>query len=210
MNADTTTDTAQFKTSTRWALVLVAATFVYNSIEAAVSIVAGLSADSIALIGFGFDSLIEVSAGAVVLLHLLRRGDEDTPWEQRTAQFVGVTFILLAAYVGVEAVRDLIAAEEPGVSYVGIGIAVASLLTMPAISVAKHRLAHRINSRALEAESRETLICSYLSAALLLGLGANALLGWWWADPVTALVIVAVLAREGWEAFTRRELCCID
>lgn len=205
-----TTDALQLKSSTRWALALVAATFSYNCIEAGVSIAAGLSADSVALIGFGFDSLIEVSAGAVVLLHLLRRGDENTPWEQRTAQFVGVTFVLLAAYVGFEAVRDLVAAQEPDVSYIGIGIAVASLLIMPITSVAKHRLAHRINSRALEAESRETLICSYLSGALLIGLGANALLGWWWADPAAALVIVAVLAREGWEAFTRRELCCID
>ena len=205
-----TSDALQLKNSTRWALGLVAATLIYNSIEAAVSIAAGLDAGSIALIGFGFDSLIEVSAGAVVLLHLVRRSDDDSVAEQRTAQFVGLTFVLLAAYVGFEAVRDLTASQEPGVSYLGIAIAVASLVLMPVTSIAKHRLAHRINSRALEAESRETLICSYLSVALLLGLGANALFGWWWADPVTALVIVAVLAREGWEAFTRRELCCID
>jgi len=205
-----TTETLRLKTNTRWALALVVATLAYNCVEAALSIAAGLIAGSIALVGFGFDSAIEVSAGVVVLLHLARRSEEDSPWEQRTAQFVGVTFVLLAGYVGYEAVRDLIAAEEPGVSYLGIGIATASLVIMPAMSVAKHRLAHRINSRALEAESRETLVCSYLSAALLLGLGANALLGWWWADPVAALVIVAVLAREGWEAFTRRELCCID
>lgn len=205
-----TGDALQLKTSTRWALGLVIATLIYNSLEAVIAIAAGLSAESIALIGFGFDSLIEVSAGAVVLIHLLRRDEEDTAWEQRAAQFVGVTFVLLALYVGYEAVRDLMAAHEPDASYVGIGIAIASLVFMPALSIAKHRLAHRINSRALEAESRETLVCSYLSGALLLGLGANALLGWWWADPIAGLVIVAVLGREGWEAFTRRELCCID
>jgi divalent metal cation (Fe/Co/Zn/Cd) transporter len=205
-----TGEALQLRTSTRWAVGLVAATFLYNCIEAGVSIAAGINADSIALVGFGFDSLIEVSAGAVVLLHLLRRAEEDSPWEQRTAQFVGATFVLLALFTGLEAIRDLASSREPDVSYLGIGIAVASLVIMPATSIAKHRLAHRINSRALEAESRETLICSYLSAALLLGLGANALFGWWWADPIAALVIVAFLAREGWEAFTRRELCCVD
>ena len=203
-------DTAQLRTDTRWALGLVSATLVYNCAEAALSITAGLIAGSVALVGFGVDSTIEVSAGVIVLVHLLRRSDEDSIWEQRTAQFVGVTFILLAIYVGYEATADLIATAEPDVSYLGMGIAIASLLTMPIVSGAKHRLAHRINSRALEAESRETLVCSYLSGALLLGLGANALLGWWWADPVAALVIVAVIAREGWGAFTRRELCCID
>jgi divalent metal cation (Fe/Co/Zn/Cd) transporter len=205
-----TSETLELKSSTRWAVGLVAATLFYNVIEAGISIAAGIDAESIALVGFGLDSMIEVSAGAVVLVHLLRRSDEDSAWEQRAAQFVGVTFVLLAAFVGFEAIRDLVGSNEPAVSYLGIGIAVASLVFMPVTSVVKHRLAHRINSRALEAESRETLICSYLSGALLLGLGANALLGWWWADPIAGLVIVAVLAREGWEAFTRRELCCID
>jgi divalent metal cation (Fe/Co/Zn/Cd) transporter len=205
-----TNETLQLQTNTRWAFGLVSGTLAYNVAEALISITAGIIAGSIALVGFGFDSAIEVSAGVVVLVHLSRRTDADSAWEQRTAQFVGVTFVLLALYVGFEAARDLIAAEAPDVSYIGIGVAVASLVIMPIISVAKHRLAHRINSRALEAESRETLICSYLSAALLLGLGANALFGLWWADPIAALVIVAVLAREGWEAFTRKELCCID
>jgi len=210
MTTNLTAETVQLKTDTRWAIVLVGATLAYNCAEAVLSIVAGLMAGSVALVGFGFDSTIEVSAGVIVLVHLLNRTEEDSAWEQRAAQFIGVTFILLAAYVGYEAIADLIAAIEPDVSYLGIGIAIASLLLMPLVAVAKHRLAHRINSRALEAESRETLVCSYLSAALLLGLGANALLGWWWADPIAALVIVAVIAREGWEAFTRRELCCID
>jgi divalent metal cation (Fe/Co/Zn/Cd) transporter len=205
-----TANALELKRDTRWALGLVAATFLYNCAEAGISIVAGLSAGSIALVGFGFDSLIEVSAGAVVLLHLVQRADEESPWEQRTAQFIGATFVLLALYTGFEAIRDLATSAEPEVSYLGIGVAIASLAIMPAASIAKHRLAHRINSRALEAESKETLVCSWLSGALLLGLGANALFGWWWADPVAALVIVIFLAREGWEAFTRRELCSID
>ena len=205
-----TTGALPIKRDTRWAFGLVVATLLYNCAEAVISVLAGLEAESVALVGFGFDSMIEVSAGVVVLFHLMRRSDEDSVWEQRAAQFVGVTFILLALFVGFEAIRDLVAAEEPGVSYLGIGIAIASLVIMPTMSVAKHRLSHRINSRALEAESRETLVCSYLSAALLLGLGANALFGWWWADPIAALVIVAVILREGWEAFTRRELCCVD
>jgi divalent metal cation (Fe/Co/Zn/Cd) transporter len=189
---------------------LVAASLAYNSIEGVIAIGAGLVAGSVALVGFGFDSAIEVSAGAVVLAHLIRRTDEQTLSERRVAMFVGLTFVALAAYVGFEAIRDLLNSNRPDESYVGIAIAVASLATMPLLSRAKHRLAHDINSRALEAESRETLVCSYLSGALLLGLGANALLGWWWADPAAALIIVAVLAKEGWEAFTRRELCCVD
>ena len=189
---------------------LVGVSIAYNAIEGVVAVAAGLIAGSVALVGFGFDSAIEVSAGGVVLVHLVRRTDEQTLSERRVAIFVGLTFVALAAYVGSEAVRDLLNSNRPDESYIGIAIAAASLVVMPALSRAKHRLAHDINSRALEVESRETLVCSYLSGALLLGLGANALLGWWWADPVAALVIVAVLAKEGWEAFTRRELCCAD
>ncbi|HEY4685258.1 MAG TPA: cation transporter [Dehalococcoidia bacterium] len=200
-----------YRSNQRWAGRLVAASLTYNSIEGVVAIVAGLLAGSVALVGFGLDSGIEVSASAVVLVHLLRRNEEEeSPWEQRVAMFVGLTFLVLAVYVGFEAVRDLVTTARPDASYFGIGIAMASLAIMPVVSRLKHDLAHRINSRALEAESRETLICSYLSGALLLGLGANALLGWWWADPAAGLVIVAFLAREGWEAFTRKELCCVD
>jgi divalent metal cation (Fe/Co/Zn/Cd) transporter len=189
----------------------VAASLTYNSIEGVVAVVAGVLAGSVALVGFGFDSALEVSASSIVLLHLLRRNEEEeSTWERRVAVFVGLTFLGLAVYVGFKAIRDLVTETRPEESYFGIAIAVASLAIMPALSRAKHRLAHEINSRALEAESRETLVCSYLSGALLLGLAANALLGWWWADPAAALIIVAFLAKEGWEAFTRRELCCID
>ncbi|HLF71249.1 MAG TPA: cation transporter [Dehalococcoidia bacterium] len=195
----------------RTARLLVTLTLIYNSIEGVAAVAAGILAGSIALVGFGLDSAIEVSASAVVLVHLLRRNeDEDSDWEQRAAVFVGLTFLALAAYVGFESVSDLIRRSKPDASYFGIAIACLSLAFMPLLARIKHDKAHQIGSRALEAESRETLVCSYLSAALLVGLGANALLGWWWADPVAALVIVAFLAKEAWEAITRRELCCID
>ena len=194
----------------RTATWLVGASLGYNSIECVVAIAAGLLAASTALVGFGLDSAIEVSASAAVLLHMMTRSEEESAWEHRAAMFIGLTFVGLAIYVGFEAVNDLATSSKPAASYFGIGLAVASLAIMPGLAIAKHRLAHQINSRALEAESRETLVCSYLSAALLLGLVANAALDWWWADPVAALVIVAFLAKEGWEAFTRRELCGLD
>jgi divalent metal cation (Fe/Co/Zn/Cd) transporter len=184
---------------------------VYNMLEGALSIGAGILAGSIALVGFGADSAIEVSASVVVLVHLLSRsGDGQPEWEQRLAVFVGLTMFALAAYVAGQAIYDLWTRSEPEESFAGIGIAVASLIVMPLLSRWKHDIAHRINSRALEAESRETLVCTYLSAALLFGLGANAFLGWWWADPAAALVMVAFIVREGWEAVSRRELCCVD
>jgi divalent metal cation (Fe/Co/Zn/Cd) transporter len=184
---------------------------VYNMLEGALSIGAGILAGSIALVGFGADSAVEVSASVVVLVHLLSRsGDRQPDWERRLAVFVGLTMFALAAYVAGQAIYDLWTRSEPEESFAGIGIAVASLIVMPLLSRWKHDIAHRINSRALEAESRETLVCTYLSAALLFGLGANAFLGWWWADPAVALVMVAFIVREGWEAVSRRELCCVD
>jgi divalent metal cation (Fe/Co/Zn/Cd) transporter len=195
----------------RRAIFLVLASATYNLAEFLIAEVSGLIAGSPALIGFGIDSAIEISASAVVLVHLLQRsGQEESAWEQRIAVYVGVTLLALSAFVGGKAVYDLATASRPDESYLGIGLAVASLAFMPVMSRMKHELAHKINSRALEAESRETLVCSWLSAALLVGLSANALFGWWWADPVAALVIVAVMVREGWEAVTRKELCCVD
>lgn len=195
----------------RRAILLEIAVILYNLLEGTIAITAGLLAGSVALVGFGLDSAIEVSASIAVLTHLwLNRDDEALDWERRVAMFVGVTLLLLAAYVGVQAVYDLVSASEPDESYLGIGIAALSLLIMPFVSRKEHALSHELGSRSLEAESRETLMCTYLSAALLLGLGANALLGWWWADPVAALFIVVFLVKEGWEALTRQELCCID
>jgi divalent metal cation (Fe/Co/Zn/Cd) transporter len=192
-------------------MLVQAAVISYNLLEGLISVTAGVIAGSTALVGFGLDSAIEVSASVAVLAHLWRsREDEALDWERRVAVYVGITLMALAVFVAARAVYDLTTGSKPDESYLGIGIAAASLVIMPLASRYEHSLSHRINSRALEAESRETLVCSYLSATLLLGLGAHALFGWWWADPVAALVMVLVIAREGYEAFTRRELCCLD
>jgi divalent metal cation (Fe/Co/Zn/Cd) transporter len=192
-------------------MLLQAAVISYNLLEGLISVTAGVIAGSTALVGFGLDSAIEVSASVAVLAHLWRsREDEALDWERRVAVYVGITLMALAVFVAARAVYDLTTGSKPDESYLGIGIAAASLVIMPLASRYEHSLSHQINSRALEAESRETLVCSYLSATLLLGLGAHALFGWWWADPVAALVMVVVIAREGYEAFTRRELCCLD
>jgi divalent metal cation (Fe/Co/Zn/Cd) transporter len=192
-------------------MLLQFAVIAYNSLEGVISVTAGLLAGSTALVGFGLDSAIEVSASVAVLAHLWRsREEEALDWERRVAVYVGITLMALAAYVGVRAVYDLVTASRPDESYLGIAIAAASLIVMPLVSRYEHSLSHRINSRALEAESRETLVCSYLSATLLFGLGAHVLFDWWWADPIAALVMVAVISREAYDAFTRRELCCLD
>jgi cation diffusion facilitator family transporter len=192
-------------------MLLEAGIIAYNLLEGVLSTVAGLIAGSIALVGFGIDSAIEVSASVAVLWHLwTNRVEEGSPWERRVAVYVGLTLIALGAFVAVRAVYDLATASRPDESYVGIAIAVASLIVMPAVSRMQHSLAQRINSLALEADSRETLVCSLLSATLLIGLGANALFGWWWADPAAALAMVVLIAREGWTIFRTKELICFE
>lgn len=198
-------------TLVRRAMVLEATIITYNVIEGVVSVLAGISAGSVVLIGFGLDSGIEVSAALVVLWHLSRSGEEEMPaWERRVATFVGITLLLVAAYVLVRSVYSLATAAEPDASYLGIGITVASVMVMPFVSRLQHGMATKIHSAALEADSRETLVCTYLSVAALAGLAANAALGWWWADPVAALVLVGLIAREGWEVFSKKELICVD
>jgi divalent metal cation (Fe/Co/Zn/Cd) transporter len=195
----------------RRAMQLESGIITYNLLEGAIAVVAGLIAGSVALVGFGLDSAIEVSASVVVLVHLWQNSQEEgSPWERRVAVFVGFTLMALAAYVTARAIHDLTTESRPDESTVGIALAAASLVVMPVVSRLQHSLAQRINSLALEADSRETLVCSGLSAALLLGLGANALFGWWWADPLAALVMVVFIAREGWTVFRTRELICFD
>lgn len=182
----------------------------WNSLEGIISIGAGLFAGSIALIGFGFDSLIEVSSGAALLWRLhLDAPERRERAEQLALKVVGTSFLLLGAYVTLDALKSLIQRELPKASYIGIGIAALSLLVMPYLARAKRRVAASINSRALKADSRQTDICAYLSAILLAGLLLNALLGWWWADPVAALVMVPIIAKEGVEAL-RGETCDDD
>lgn len=171
----------------------------YNLFEAAVSIGAGMTAGSTALIGFGADSLIESTSGAALLWRLQEREHHEER-ERLALRLVGVSFLLLAGYVAYEATGSLISREPPEASYVGIGIALLSLIVMPWLARQKRRVAARINSMALQADSRQTSICAYLSAILLGGLLLNALFGWWWADPVAALVMVPIIGHEGIEA----------
>ncbi len=186
---------------TKRALRLEVFTVSWNVLEAVVAIAAGVIAGSIALVGFGLDSVME-SASAVILLWRLRQtGEAEEHAERRAVRLVGVSFFVLAAYVAWEAASSLIQKEQPQTSVVGMILAAASLIVMPTLGRAKARLAKEMGSRALAADSQETMACAYLSATLLGGLLANALFGWWWADPVAALGIVVFLVREGWEAF---------
>jgi cation diffusion facilitator family transporter len=182
----------------------------WNALEGIVSIGAGLIAGSVALVGFGFDSLIEVSTGAALLWRLHMDAPEKRERaEQLSLKIVGVSFVLLAAYIGFDAVKSLITREAPEHSYIGIAVAALSLIVMPLLARAKRRVAADIDSRAMKADSRQTDLCAYLSAILLGGLILNALFGWWWADPVAALVMLPIIAREGVEAL-RGEKCCDD
>lgn len=176
----------------------------WHGIEAAIAIGAGVAAGSIALVGFGADSLIEMVAGLVVLWRFATRSPLA---ERRAQQLIAVSFYALAAYVGVEALRSLIGGDEPAVSWVGIGLSIFTLATMPPLAIAKARVADALGSSATKSESRQTMLCAYLSAGLLVGLGLNALAGWWWADPVTALAIAAVAVEEGRGAW-RGDSCC--
>jgi len=178
----------------------------WHGVEAAIAIVAGAAAGSIALIGFGADSLIESAAGFIVVWRFAssRAGSEDA--EQRAQRLIAISFYVLAAYVAVEAFRAIVGGDHPDVSYVGMGLAAVTLATMPPLAAAKARVGERLGSAATKSEGRQNLLCAYLSAALLVGLGANALLGWWWADPATALVIAGVAVNEGREAW-RGESC---
>jgi divalent metal cation (Fe/Co/Zn/Cd) transporter len=179
----------------------------YHFVEFAVALGAGLAAGSIALIGFGADSLIEALAGFVVLwLFTGRRVGSDAA-ERRAQQLVAASFFLLAAYVGVESVRSLIGGHEPGTSWLGVGLAAFTTPTMPLLALVKRRVGRRLGSAATVKEASQTQLCAYLSVALLVGLLANALAGWWWADPAAALVIAAVAVREGRESW-RGEGCC--
>ena len=177
----------------------------WNLIEAAVALGAGLFAGSIALIGFGIDSLIETSSGAV-LLWRLREGEEGEQRERIALKLVGISLLALAAYVAIDAAKGLILQEPPERSLVGIILAAVSLGVMPLLAWAKRRVAAKLSSQALVADSHQTDICAYLSAILLVGLGLNALFGWWWADPIAALAMVPIIVKEGLEAL-RGESC---
>jgi divalent metal cation (Fe/Co/Zn/Cd) transporter len=181
----------------------------YNLLEAVASIIAGLLAGSVALVGFGVDSAIEVTAAVAAQWRL--RSDLDPARRERaeriTLQVIGWSFLALAAYVLYDSGRTLWLRERPERSVAGIVILMLSVVVMPLLARAKRRVAHGLASRALEADARQTSLCAYLSVIALVGVALNALVGWWWADPVSALAMVPIIVREGLEGI-RGEECC--
>jgi divalent metal cation (Fe/Co/Zn/Cd) transporter len=189
----------------RW---FVAATITYNVIEAVVAIAAGTQASSTALIGFGLDSVIEVSSAAAVAWQFSARDDATREArEHRALRIIALSFFALAAYVTVEAVRGLLGAGHAGESIVGIVLAAVSLVVMPALSYAQRRTGRELGSASAVADSHQTLLCTYLSGVLLAGLVLNATVGWWWADPLAAVVIAGLAVKEGWDAW-KGDGCC--
>ena len=179
----------------------------WHVVEFGIALYAGVVAGSIALIGFGADSLIEALAGFVVLwLFTGGRGSSHAA-ERRAQQLIAISFFLLAAYVGVEAIRTLAGGQEPEASWLGVGLAAFTAPTMPVLAIVKRRIGRKLHSAAAVKEASQTQLCAYLSVALLAGLLASALAGWWWADPSAALVIAAVAAREGRQSW-RGQGCC--
>lgn len=175
----------------------------WNLLEAVVAIGSGLITGSIALVGFGLDSLIESLSGSILLWRL---ADDSDAREKLAVRLVGASFMILAAYVGFDAVKSLIYQVTPEASYVGIGLAVVSILIMPFLARAKKDVGVKLGSRAMVSDSKQTNICAYLSAILLAGLILNAAFGWWWADPVAALIMIPIIVKEGIEGL-RGEVC---
>lgn len=184
-------------------------TLAYNVAEGGISVIAGLIAGSVSLVGFGLDSAIEVGSGAALLWRL--RHDADPERRERvealSLRIVGWCFLALATYVTYEAVESLARRDAPDRSMIGIVIAALSVVIMPVLARAKRDVARTLGSGAMRADSRQTDFCAYLSAILLGGLLLNATLGWWWADPVAALVMAPIIAKEGWDS-VRGKACC--
>ena len=189
----------------RRAQLLAAASVTYNLVEAVIAIAAGLVAGSIALVGFGLDSVVEVSSGLIILWQFRHHLPESR--ERQALRLLAFSFFALAAYVSVESIRALVTGVDPEHSPVGIGLAIASLLVMPFLSWAQRRTGKALGSNAVVADGTQTLLCTYLSAVLLVGLLLDSLFGWSWADPLAGLVIAAVAVREGVGAW-RGEGCC--
>lgn len=190
---------------TRRVRLLVAATIAYNIVEAVVALAAGTAASSTALIGFGLDSVVEVASAAAVAWQF--SGADHRDRERTALRVIAVSFFVLAAYVTVESVRALVGGHAAEHSTVGIALAAVSLVVMPVLSGAQRRAGRELGSASAVADSKQTLLCTYLSGVLLAGLLLNSAFGWWWADPAAALVIAAVAVREGREAW-RGEDCC--
>jgi divalent metal cation (Fe/Co/Zn/Cd) transporter len=197
--------TTRRDTLTRRIRLLVAATIAYNVVEAIIALGEGTRVSSSALIGFGLDSAIEVSSAAAVAWQFSAKDPETR--EKAALRFIAFSFFALALYVSVDAALSLLGMGEARPSAIGIGLAAASLVIMPVLSLAQRRAGRELGSLSAVADSKQTLLCTYLSAALLVGLTLNALLGWSWADPVAALAITAIAVREGINAW-RGDTCC--
>ncbi len=195
----------------RRALLLEYFTVGYNIVEGIFSVLLGLLSGSVALTGFGFDSAIESVSGSVLIWRLTRHGkiseEEEEKVERRAVRLVGVSFFILAAYVAYVSAKKLYLFEAPEPSLPGIIIAILSLIIMPVLSFKKRSVGREIGSRSLVADSKQTLLCSYLSAALLVGLALNYLFGLWWADPAAGLVIVALILTEGIKTLREGKTC---
>lgn len=189
----------------RWAKLLAGLSVSYNLIEGIVAITVGAAAGSIALVGFGLDSFVEVSSGLIILWQFSHKVPESR--EHQALRLLAFSFFALAAYVGFGSARALISGTDADPSNVGIGLAIASLIIMPFISYAQRRTGRLLGSNAVYADGTQTLLCTYLSAVLLVGLVLNATLGWSWADPIAGLIIAVVAVREGIEAW-KGEGCC--
>jgi divalent metal cation (Fe/Co/Zn/Cd) transporter len=188
----------------RRTLTLAWLTVVWNVIEAVIALAAGRAAGSLALIGFGLDSTIEVASAAVIIWQF---SGLDQQREQRALRLIALSFFALAAYVTAQAGVDLVGGSEAEPSTIGIVLTVASLIVMPVLAMAKRSAGRQLGSVTVVADSQQTWLCTYLSAVVLAGLLLNATLGWWWADPIAALLIAALAVREGREAW-RGETCC--
>jgi divalent metal cation (Fe/Co/Zn/Cd) transporter len=203
-------DPAARAESIRSALSLEYFSLAWNFLETFVGLAAGLASGSVALIGFALDSVVESSSAAALIWRLRREqtgGASTEDIERRAVRIVGGAFFALGAYVGAQATIDLVTRSKPEASVLGIVLATVSVVVMPLLAVRKRRMAKIIDSRSLEADSGQTWLCSFISVFLLIGLGANAALGWWWADPVAALVIAGLAFREGRELWTTQRFC---
>jgi divalent metal cation (Fe/Co/Zn/Cd) transporter len=180
----------------------------WMTVEGTVAIVAALVAGSVALLGFGIDSTIEGLAAVIVIWRFTGARRVSEAAEHQAQNAVAISFFLLAPYIAQDAVRTLIAGEHPSTTWVGIGLSVSSIVVMPLLGRAKQRIGERLGSGATAGEGAQNLLCAYMAAGVLVGLGANAAFGWWWLDPVIALVIAALAIREGREAWAGEGCAC--
>lgn len=204
-------DLTDRKGGLRRGLVLEYLSLTWNILETGVGLAAGIAAGSVALIGFGLDSVVEASSATILIWRLKveqseRHSAEDA--ERKAIRGVAIAFLALALYVGGRGVYDLVTGARPEESTVGIVLAVVSLIVMPLLAWRKRKVARELDSRSLEADAQQTTLCTYISAFLLIGLLANSLLGWWWADPLAGIAIALLAGREGRELWTTEDICC--